>query len=371
MADSATGRDIEFPPLSTGQQAALRDALGPMVSLANPLDYHTYIWDNVPAMACTFTAMLSGDLALGCVVADFPRTDRCSMEAWECIITASATAARDSGKPLALIATLPEALPEPVALRGIEAGLVPLLGLDDALSAIEVAAFLGRPRRDPAPLLLPGAPRAPVTLSEAEAKAALARHGVAVPNALRAGDDAALQDAAQRIGAPLAIKAEGLAHKTEAGGVVLARDDAAAAIATARAMPCESWLVEEMITDGLVELLVGVTRDPAHGFVLTLGAGGTLTEIIADSAQLLLPVTRADIDAALDGLRIAPLLAGYRGAPPVARAAIADAVLAVQDYVTRHAEHLEEVEINPLICTPDRAVAVDALITIATIGETP
>jgi len=371
VADSAEGRDIVLPPLAEGQKQALRDALGPMVSLANPLDYHTYIWDNVPAMARTFTAMLSGDLALGCLVADFPRADRCSMAAWDCIITASAMASRASGKPLALIATLPEALPEPVALRCIEAGLVPLHGLDDALTAIEAAGFLGCARPDPAPLLLPGSPVAPRTLSEAEAKAALARHGLKVPRALRAEEHAALETAAQRIAVPLVIKAEGLAHKTEAGGVVLARDDPGAAIDTARAMPCESWLVEEMITDGVAELLIGVTRDPAHGFVLTLGAGGTLTEIIADSAQLLLPVTRADIDAALDGLRIAPLLAGYRGAPPVARAAIADAVLAVQDYVTHHADRLEEVEINPLICTPDRAVAVDAFITIATIGETP
>ena len=98
--------------------------------------------------------------------------------------------------------------------------------------------------------------------------------------------------------------------------------------------------------------------------MLTLGAGGTLTEIMADTTRLLLPVTAEEVDAALDGLRIAPLLRGYRGAKPADREAIVGAVLAVQDYVIANAHRLEEVEINPLICTPDRAVAVDALVTI-------
>ncbi|SHL32061.1 Acyl-CoA synthetase (NDP forming) [Roseovarius litoreus] len=364
VADSAEGRDIVLPPLSARQRDGLRAALGPKVALANPLDYHTYIWGDTAAMARAFAAMLSGDLGLGCLIVDFPRTDRCSMAAWDCAIEASRLAAGGSTTPLALIATLPEGMSEPVAQRCIDAGLIPLLGLDDALSAIEAAAFLGEARRDPAPLLLPGTPAALRTLSEAEAKAELAGHGLAVPRAERATQAGALAAAAHRIGAPLVIKAEGLAHKSDMGGVVLAPDDPQAALAAARRMPCDSWLVEEMVTGAVAELLIGVLRDPAHGFVLTLAAGGTLTEIIADSTQLLLPVEAQDIDAALDTLRIARLLEGYRGKPAADREAIVRAVLAVQDYVIAQAHRLEEVEINPLICTPDRAVAVDALITI-------
>jgi hypothetical protein len=86
-----------------------------------------------------------------------------------------------------------------------------------------------------------------------------------------------------------------------------------------------------------------------------------------DSASLILPVTRDEVEHALKSLRIAPLLDGYRGAPPAEMGAIADAVLAVQDYVTANAAQLQEVEINPLICTPTRAIAVDALLRT---GET-
>ena len=112
------------------------------------------------------------------------------------------------------------------------------------------------------------------------------------------------------------------------------------------------------------ELVVGVVLDPAHGYVLTLGAGGTLTELVGDVGSLLLPVAGDDVRAALSGLRIAPLLGGHRGAPAASIDAIVEAVLAVQSYVAAHRGEIEEIEINPLICTPRSAVAADVLIRI-------
>ncbi len=364
MADTALDHDVVFPPLSEAQHAGLRAALGPMVALANPLDYHTFIWTDVPRMAQTFTAMMQGDSAMGCLIADFPREDRCDPAAWECVFEAGERTAKAAAKPLALVATLPDAMSEAVAERLIAGGMVPLMGLAEALTAIAAAARLGRSAEAPDPLLLPGSPENLRTLSEAEAKAALAAHGVAVPAARRAADSAALEEAAAGIGLPLVIKAEGLAHKTEAGGVAFARDSVEAALAQAAKMPCDSWLVEELIEGAVAELLVGVTRDAAHGFVLTLAAGGVLTEVMGDSASLLLPATEAEIVDALRSLRMAPLLHGYRGKPGADMAAIARTVLAVQSYVEAHAGQLDEVEINPLICTETRAVAVDALIRI-------
>jgi acyl-CoA synthetase (NDP forming) len=367
MADSAEGREVVFPPLDTVQKAGLRAALGPMVALANPLDYHTFIWDNVPAMTAAFTAALSADLSLGLLVADFPRTDRCSDAAWDCIITAGSAASKASGTPLAVLATLPENLSEAVAKRVTDAGLIPLLGIDEALSAIECAVWLHGASDGRAPVLLPG-PDCDThsVLSEADSKAALAAHGLTIPHAERveaSGLDAALV----RAPLPMVLKGEGFAHKTEAGTVAVNLTSVAQAQEAAQRMSAPAYLVEEMISGGVAELLVGVVRDPAHGFVLTLAAGGTLTEIMQDSASLILPVTRDEVEHALKSLRIAPLLDGYRGAPPAEMGAIADAVLAVQDYVTANAAQLQEVEINPLICTPTRAIAVDALLRT---GET-
>jgi len=363
MADAAVGRGVTFAPLEAGQKMALRAALGPMVALANPLDYHTFIWDDVPVMTEAFTAALTGDVALGCLVVDYPRTDRCSDAAWDCTLAAGAAAVRAAGKPLAIVATLPENLSERMARRIVEAGMIPLLGIDEAMTAIEAAAMLGRARRAEDAILLPGTTGAGHVLSEAASKAALAAHGLRVPQAIRteAGD---VRAAVQRMALPMVLKGEGFAHKTEAGAVALNLASPGAALEAAARMNAPAYLLEEMITGGVAELLIGVVRDPAHGFVLTLAAGGTLTEIMQDSASLILPVTQDDILQTLAGLRIAPLLAGYRGQPGADRAAIVRAVLAVQSYVTETAETLQEVEINPLICTPETAVAADALIRI-------
>lgn len=363
MADTALDYDVQFPALDTQQSNDLRAALGPMVALANPLDYHTFIWTDTAAMTATFTAMMAGtQMDIGCIICDFPREDRCSAQAWDCIIDAATTTKKATGKPLALVATLPDALPEPFAERIIDAGLIPLLGLDDALAAISAAAWLGKDATSADPLLLPSTITDTQLLSETEAKAALAKHGVSVPASARAENLSVLASVLANIPMPLVLKAEGMAHKSDLGGVALGLSSEAEIIDAAHKMQSDSFLVEEMITGGVAEMLVGVVRDPAHGFVLTLAAGGVLTELLRDSVSLLLPTRAEDIDAALDTLRIAPMLRGYRGKPAAERGAIVNAVLSVQSYVTAHAAHLEEVEINPLICTPTRAVAADALI---------
>ncbi len=112
----------------------------------------------------------------------------------------------------------------------------------------------------------------------------------------------------------------------------------------------------------MAELLIGVVKDPAHGFVMTIAAGGTLTEVLNDSACVLLPASDADIAGALSQLRVSALLDGYRGAPPADHASILRAIRAVEAYVITHAQGLEEVEINPLICTACDAIAADALL---------
>ncbi|MGO9327380.1 MAG: acetate--CoA ligase family protein, partial [Steroidobacteraceae bacterium] len=176
--------------------------------------------------------------------------------------------------------------------------------------------------------------------------------------------------AAAALGFPVVIKAVGphLEHKTEVGGVVLnVRSEAEAQAAVARlAGLSDTLLVEPMITDGVAEILVGVIVDPQFGLVLVIGAGGVLTELLADSVSLLPPWTRESIEAALPRLRAAPLLAGFRGKPPGDVAALVEAVLAITRYATAHLDTLAELDVNPIIVRPEGcgAIAVDALIRL-------
>ncbi|NQY59448.1 acetate--CoA ligase family protein [Cognatishimia sp.] len=359
-ADTAHGRDLVFPPLNDRQKADLRDALGPMVALANPLDYHTYIWRDVPALTKTFAAMVDPQLAMTMLILDLPRTDRGDPEDWLETVKALIAAKEQTGGNFGLVATLPELLPEDLAQELTAAGIVAFSGLNEAMAACEAAAM--SPSEERAPLLLPTPTVTPELVNEAEAKTALAGFGLRIPKAQQAPGKDALPAAIDAVGMPCVIKAEGLAHKSDVGGVYLARGTKEEAIDAAHAMPCETWLVEELVDGTIAELLVGVVKDPAHGFVLTLAAGGTLTELLQDGRSLLVPASDAEITEALSELRIAKQLNGYRGAAPADMTSVLAAIRAVQDYVMANAEGLEEIEINPLLCTAETAVAVDALI---------
>ncbi|MEM9343871.1 MAG: CoA-binding protein, partial [Pseudomonadota bacterium] len=208
MADSALGSGVEFPALVEEQAGPLREALGPKVALANPLDYNTYIWGDLAKMTATYAAMMRADVSLGCVVVDFPRADRCDASAWEPVITAVAAAQAESGRPMALLATFPETMPEAVADRLVGIGIVPFCGVDEAFAAISIAAGMRAPAREP--LFLPPAGGDGVTLLEAEAKAVLAESGVKVPVSGRADCIKAAVEQAERIGFPVVLKGVGL-----------------------------------------------------------------------------------------------------------------------------------------------------------------
>ena len=203
-----------------------------------------------------------------------------------------------------------------------------------------------------------------VTLTEAEAKATLAAHGLSVPRSVTAATPEALARQAGGLRYPVALKAVGVAHKTEAGAVRLHIPTPWALATEAEAMPATGYLAEEMVTGGVAELLVGMTRDPNGLMLLTLGAGGVLAELLADTASVLLPCDGQDIRRALAGLRVARLLAGWRGAPAADMDAVVRAVLAIAAYAGAE-PRLLELDVNPLIATPTQAVAVDALIRLS------
>jgi acyl-CoA synthetase (NDP forming) len=364
MADLGQAVGVEFPDLIPNQRDALRDALGDKVALANPLDYHTYIWGDGAAMGRCYAAMMLGDQDATILVVDFPRADRCSQSAWDCVIEAVEYARAQSDRVLILAASLAENMPEHVAERLGHLGIPCLNGLRESLEAVKAAAAVGQGIQNDQPLWISTPSETSVTLSEAEAKAALAHSGLTVPAARVVSLDDI--DNQGDFPFPAVLKAQGLAHKSDAGGVALNLTSLDAVKSEAQNMGRDSFLMEQMITGAVCEILIGVVADPAHGFVLTLAAGGVMTEILKDSTTLVLPVTPQDVTEAFQRLKIAPILNGYRGQPAADMAALVDAVMSVQSYVQQNMNDVLEVEINPIIATPTTAIAVDALIRRAT-----
>ena len=372
MADSALGHDLRFRVYAPPEREAVAATLNSFVTVANPLDYHTFIWGDEAAMSRTFTAAMRPGFDLSCFVLDFPRGDRCSDESWEPAVQAIATAAEATGGRAAAVALLPENIDEARAEALMAAGVVPLCGITEALAAAEVAADIGTAWGGPvaSPVLSPlsggGDAR---TLPEDESKALLARHGLSVPpgGAARTPPEAvALAGELLAGGGRVAVKALGLAHKTEAGGVILdlATPEAVGEAARTLLSAHDAVLVERMVTGAVAELILGISRDSVYGLMLTIGAGGVLTELLEDSATLLLPTGAAEIGAALDTLKVSRLFGGYRGKPPADRGAIIAATMALAGFAESHAATLEELDVNPLIVCESGAVAADALIRL-------
>jgi len=294
------------------------------------------------------------------LISDYPREDICDPSDWACVTDAAIAAAKLTQRPYAVVASLAELMPEHIAKRLMENGVAAINGLDHGIYALDI---LTRPLpQGHAPVLLPGAERTATLIDEHTAKQELAQHGLQVPQSAKISDRTSAAQAAQDIGFPVAVKILGLAHKTDADGLALGLKSGDEVEAALLALAPGALLVEKMISGDIAELLVGVIRDPAHGFVLTLAAGGTMTELLDDHTSLLVPAARGHVVAALDRLKIAPLLHGYRGKHPTNFEALLDAIDAVQSYVLANASTVEEVEINPLMCTAQAAIAADALI---------
>ena len=355
VADLAEPFGIDFPPVPAPIRDRLGEILGPIVAIANPLDYHTFIWGDGPRTTDVFSTMLSGYDA-GIYIIDMPRGDRCDPAGYQPAFDAIVAAQAQTGKPAFPVASMAENFDEAYAAQLLSQGVCVLMGLETALAAIKAAQIPGGAAGwRPLPAL---APRQTRLLSEAEGKALLAASGVAVPKSVTAPTLAGVAAAAAGLAAPFALKGLGFAHKTEAGAVRLGLSNLEG---QAEMVGATGYLVEEMVTGAVAEILVGLQRDPIYGLTLTLGMGGVTAEVLADTVTLILPASPDEILAALRRLRLWPLLDGYRGRPKADMAALAD--LAVQLGALMASDtSLEEIEINPVLVRQKGAVAVDALI---------
>ena len=368
MADLSSGSELDFVDFAASQRAALKAELGPIVTIANPLDYHTFIWGDTPRMTRVFSTVMEESFDLTVFILDMPRADRCDPAGYQCAVDAIIAAKAETGARVAVLASLPENMSDHFTREFMRGGVAVLHGMSEGIAAIAAAIAAGRFRdTDPEPLVLAAGASAPASiLSEAASKEALSGFGLRTPRSIQARSIDELIEESAALSFPVVLKGTGLAHKSEAGLVALDIADEPSLAAAARKMQgaTSGFLVEEMAVGGIAEVLVGITRDPTGTFLLTLGAGGVLTELLADTASLLLPASPAEIIAALNSLRIGRVLQGYRGKPAADMQALTDAVMAICRYAEAHGDRLVELEVNPLIARVGDAIAVDALIRL-------
>jgi len=361
IVDRLKAAGVSVPELAPESLRRIQSLLPPLTFIRNPVD------TGRPSPA--FPAVLRA-------IADDPGVDAVAVFALHEPAALDPVAVLGPGvsKPVVFATTgLPESIaPTLAALAQIG---IPAFGSPERLATAaralaEDARLAWRARH--APGSTPQTPPVPATLEppfdEAKAKALVAAYGIPAPAGVACGTHAEAHAALAALRKPVVAKilATEVAHKTEAGGVKVGIDGPAAlqaALAELDAIPLSGprrYLIEEMAPAG-VELIAGAVRDPSFGPVVLVGLGGTAAEALQDTAVRLAPLSEDGALEMLDELRGRRLLEGWRGTPPVDRAAVARAIVALGRILLEHPA-LAEIEINPLRASSGGVLALDALV---------
>jgi acyl-CoA synthetase (NDP forming) len=364
---------FDIPRLAPATIDALKVALPAFASLDNPVDVTAQVLRDLTIWTKTAQALLA-DPGIGslCIpmVAGSPKLAMDKVQALAPTIEAH-------GKP-AVVAVLGDDFPVPPEfLAAFREKNIPVLRSPErALRALAHATAYGQAlAAAPTPELSIDAPPLPRrgTLPEYRGKQYLAALGIPVPQGALARDVAEAKAIAQRIGYPVALKAQAaaLAHKSDAGGVALGIADAGALeaawtqmrerVAAAQpALALDGIMVEAMAAKG-IEMIVGARRDPDWGPVVLAGLGGIWTEALDDVRLMPADLSAERIVAEIGRLKGARLLGGLRGAPAADIPALADTVARVGALMRARPE-IREIDINPLMVYPRGVLALDALI---------
>jgi acetate---CoA ligase (ADP-forming) len=368
MADLAEKYELSFPHLTKVQRQGLFAVLGEKVELGNPLDYHTYIWGDEEAQSKCFAAMMQGKQAITLKILDYPKAD-CNRCDWEKTARAFCAAVKKQNTKGAIVSSLPETLPEDAREFLLQQGIAPMQGMEECLIAIKSAMFLYKKQKQRVKAVARASCKEGniKTLNEFEGKQLMKKYGIPIPKSYICTTSNA-PELATKLGFPVVLKilSETIIHKSDVGCVALnLRNKAEVKRAVKKMQPLgDRFLLEKMAAKPVVEMILGISRDPQFSLSLTLGAGGVLVELINDTQSLLFPIQKRDVLQAVSKLKMFPLLNGYRGQAAGDIEALVNAVMALATFAEEHYDSLVEVDINPLFVLPKGkgVVALDAII---------
>ena len=369
IADLAEPLHFTFPKLRPKQKRKLKSALGDLVHLSNPLDYQTYVWNDQVKLTMAFKTMMEETYDFLFIIMDLPKQSRCSSDAWYPAIAALKEAKKYAKCPVGLITSLKENMPEKFAKDLLKHAIIPLTGLENSLAAVKALQNVGmlwKVKGTPSIIWERWPNEKSRVLDEYQSKKVLNKIGINVPEGFLITDKNSLLNKFRTIKRAVALKAIGINHKTDVSGVVLGINNEKELLYKfnnmKRLTKSKEFLIEPQVENFIVELLVGIVRDPQHGFVITLAEGGVLSELRKDSVTLCMPCNKTEIVRALEKLRIWPLFNGYRNKKAVNIDKLVSTILVLQRYALKEKDKLVELEINPLLIKSNQVVAADALI---------
>lgn len=388
-ADACEAEGLEVPVLTAQTQARLREHLPPQAGVGNPVDM---LASATPEQYREALRIFAADPGVDALIAIFiPPLATKSEDVAQAIVAAAREF--NGSKPVLTVFMSSRGVPKP--LRAADVRIPSFAFPEDAAMALARVARYGEwramprtsppvfadVRRDEAAAVVASAlGRSAGWLTAEETLTVLKAYGLPVAGQRLAAtaDEAAI--AAREMGQPVALKVIGpdLLHKTDLGAVRLnlsggeavrnAAEEMQRRLA-ARGYAVERFLVQAMAPEG-VEMLIGVVSDQHFGPVIACGAGGVLVELLKDVSVRLTPLNHDDAQAMIRELKSAPLLAGYRGRPPVNVMALEEALLRVSALV-EDLPQIAEMDLNPIIVHQDGATIVDARIRVVPAAPPP
>jgi len=384
VADYCEHAGLELPQPSEETSRQLAKLLPDIATASNPLDYTTPLWGNRQVMPAVFQALMQDGYDAAVVIQDFPpphihADNRFYRNDAESFIDACNAV----GMPGAVCSDLSENIDKESRDLIIAGGVTPLQGLDAGLDALANACSYGIRRASiittgetPQYRRLSVPERLANThlLDEAQGKALLQANGIDTPRG-QAVDIDNVDGIVDALDFPVVLKAlcANLPHKSEAGAVRVGVQNAQQLhealkrmrldiAATAPQADFNRVLIESMVEEVIAELMIGINTDAQFGQLLVIASGGVLVELARDAVTLLLPTTDAGIREALHGLKCFRLLQGYRGKPAADIDAVIASIRCLIDLAEARHKRLVEMDINPLMVTPQRCIAADVLI---------
>ena len=370
VSDTAKGFDLDFSAIPEDKLEALRATVGKHVKLGNPLDFQTATWFDYSKLREMFDVLLKCGYAVTALMLDPQDETEADTESFDTVIEMFLEAVQKNSAHAALLSSLPESLSRSTREKCLSSGVVPLQGLLESIEGLHHAAKVSRVWDKWSPPEIFPSPPAEFevrTLNEFEAKDLLKQYQINVPKSRLAIADKVVE-AAEAIGFPVVLKAvvPELLHKIESGGVALNLKSVSELSDALLKMSglSDTFIVEEMITDCVAELILGVTADPQFGQFLTIGAGGIFTELLNDSVVLMMPMSEKKLKESISKLGVNKLLNGWRGQPEGDSEQLIETVMFFEKFIKRNIENLAGCEINPLIVRPSGkgVIAADALI---------
>ncbi|MDX6593186.1 MAG: hypothetical protein QOJ13_2382 [Gaiellales bacterium] len=371
-ADHAVMAGLEVPQLSDELAAELARVLPPTAATRNPVDLAGGGEQDMTSFAaCTKILLESGEVDGLVMTGFFGGYSQYPNHLADRELEVAAEVARvvaEAGRPLVVQSMYPST----ATTNGLRARGVPVYErIECAVAAL--AALQVEPHPPGAPPLPPQAPAGQIDDSYFGARNLLSEAGVPFVEARRVRTSQQALDAADEVGYPVVLKALGILHKSDAGGVVVGIADADALAwewgdMEERLAPPE-FSIERMapLRDG-IEVIIGARRDTRFGPVAMVGLGGVFAEAFDDVAVGLAPLDADTAEQLLLSLRGAVLFGGIRGRKPVDLRAAAEAAAALSHLAAARPD-IAEIEVNPLLVTADGVVALDARIIPATEGD--